>query len=262
MARACIFCSSTADLNQEDLWPKWLVKLVVQDRPSQIERVLGSEDVPFIYGGKWVKGRGVCQQCNSGWMSDLETSVSPVLAPLIFDSSSPLDFIQQSGIAMWALKTAMAFECVTGAANIDQRDPDAAFYSAADRQHLMKWRTPPPDSFVWIGRYGEEFSLWIQNDRVSNAQPENILSKGSVTTFAMGRFLIQVLTAQRALSSNNETQTRRIRIDKGLWDDALIPIWPAPDNPVRWPPAQSVMGLDNLDKLARRFGRQRSSVSA
>lgn len=260
MARACIFCGSRTDLNREDLWPKWLVKAVVQNRPSKIEQILG-QDTPHLYAGKWVKGRGVCERCNGGWMSDLETKIKPILEPLIFDSSSVLDYVQQSAVAIWTMKTAMVFECVKGAAST-VATANEVFYYAADRQHLMQWSTPPPDTFVWLGRYEPEFSLWTQNDHLSNAQPRGLLDEGSATTFAIGRCLIQALTVRRPPESANEVQTRPIRHDKSLWSDALIQIWPASDNFAQWPPLRTVSSLDNLDQLARRFGKRGSAVSA
>ena len=136
MARACIFCGSRENLNREDLWPKWLVETVTQDRPSEIERIFGSDSTAHFYGGKWVKGRGVCEQCNGGWMSNLESKIKLILEPMIFDSSSVLDYVQQSAIAIWTLKTAMAFECIKGAASTPAT-ANEVFYSAADRQHLQ-----------------------------------------------------------------------------------------------------------------------------
>jgi hypothetical protein len=121
MARACIFCGSRENLNREDLWPKWLVETVTQDRPSEIERIFGSDSTAHFYGGKWVKGRGVCEQCNGGWMSNLESKIKLILEPMIFDSSSVLDYVQQSAIAIWTLKTAMAFECIKGAASTPEQ---------------------------------------------------------------------------------------------------------------------------------------------
>jgi hypothetical protein len=256
MARACIFCCSNKHLSREDLWPKWLVKFIAQDRPSEIERLSGTQALPFTYRGKWLKARIVCEQCNHGWMSNLENNCKPVLVPLISDTPSSLDYIRQSGIATWTLKTAMAFECVGGAAAIGH-DPDAVFYSAEDRRHLLRWNTPPPDTFVWIGRYEPECSIWIQNDRVSNPQPKGVLDEGTVTTLAAGRLILQAITVRRSPFINTDPQSRRIRLGKSSWDSALIPIWPFCNSVVRWPPSLSVVGYDQLEGLARRFGRQR-----
>jgi protein involved in temperature-dependent protein secretion len=30
-----------------------------------------------------VKARGLCEKCNGGWMSDLESKIKPILEPLI-----------------------------------------------------------------------------------------------------------------------------------------------------------------------------------
>jgi hypothetical protein len=250
MGRVCIFCSSKKNLNKEDLWPVWLVGLITQDRPCSVERVLGSNGDPFIYGGRWIKGRCVCEECNHGWMSDLETNVKPIISPLICDVPSSLEYVQQLAIATWTLKTAMAFECIKGAANPAKTGKDV-FYCSAQRTHLWKWRTPPSDTFVWIGRYEPEFSLWVQNDRVSDSQPRGLLDEGSVTTFGVGRLLIQAITVRR---SEQDIQYA-IRTDKSTWDEALIPIWPHGRSFIRWPPQRSVSGYDNLMSLARRFGR-------
>ena len=61
----------------------------MQGRPSEIERIFDPDNTTH-YGGKWVKGRGLCEQCNGGWMSDLESKLKPILEPLIFDWSSVL----------------------------------------------------------------------------------------------------------------------------------------------------------------------------
>jgi hypothetical protein len=214
VARICIFCCAASDLNKEDLWPKWLVKLVTQDRPSSIERSVGANGVPVTYEGRWIKGRCVCERCNHGWMRDLENSTKPILAPLICDVPSSVGYVQRLAIATWTLKTAMAFECITGAANPNHTSDDG-FYSHAQRKHMLDWRTPPPDTSVWIGRYEPEFSLWIQNDRVSNPQPVGVLDAGSVTTFAASRLVIQAVTVRR--SEGTEANSRPIRNDKSAW---------------------------------------------
>src|SRR2546426_2282103 len=90
--RACMFCSSTQGLNREDLWPVWVVDLVIQERTSRIEQMLNPGGAPVVYGGKWVKGRCVCENCNGGWMSTLESATKPILQPMITDSDSVLDY--------------------------------------------------------------------------------------------------------------------------------------------------------------------------
>src|SRR5437868_10210285 len=111
-------------------------------------------------------------------MSDLEADTKPILEPLIYDSPSPLDYLKQLALSIWTTKTAMVYECIKG---------EATFYSPANRQQLLAWRMPPPDTLIWIGRYENSFfSLFVENHYLSNSKDTNILSEGCVTTFAMG----------------------------------------------------------------------------
>jgi hypothetical protein len=112
-----MFCCSTQGLNREDLWPVWVVDLVVEERTSQIEQTLNTERAPVVYGGKRIRGRCVCERCNSGWMSTLENATKPILQSMITDSDLVLDYAKQWATAVWTMRTAMVFEYVKGAAN-------------------------------------------------------------------------------------------------------------------------------------------------
>lgn len=84
MAALCIFCGRMAN-SKEDLWPRWLIKSVLLDRPSKIEMEFAIRPSKS-FTKKYVTSRCVCKTCNEGWMSNLETDTKPILEPLIFDS--------------------------------------------------------------------------------------------------------------------------------------------------------------------------------
>ena len=240
--RECIFCAGKK-LNREDLWPVWVVESVAQDRSAEIERIFGRNS-PVTYGGKYVKARCVCEQCNGGWMSRLEESAKPILNPMIHDSSCAIDYVQQSVIAAWTIKTAMVFECTKS---------ESAFYSPADRHHLFTWRTPPPDSFVWIGRYVNSHSLFIENHYLSNAKPTNVLSEGCVTTFAIGRLVLQSFTARRRPDGEGKRIT--LHPKRGQRNRLLIQVWPALEQVIRWPPPLYFgPSIESLKDLSARLG--------
>ena len=136
--RECLFCTSTETLTREDLWPKWVKKSVVGDGPSTFEKTIGS-DAPTVHGGN-LKARCVCEPCNGGWMSLLETHSKPVLEPMIHDTPCVLDYAKQATVSLWTIKTSMVFEY------IKRKD---VFYSRADRQHVFKWR----ESYIMSGWY-------------------------------------------------------------------------------------------------------------
>ena len=134
--RACSVLRRRA-LTREDLWPVWVVDLIVQERTSRIEQTLDPEGAPVVYRGKWVKGRCVCERCNAGWMSTLETATKPVLQPMITDSVSVLDYGKRWATALWTMKTAMVFECVKGAGNVSAQGSRDVF-------------THPPTDIVYL----------------------------------------------------------------------------------------------------------------
>jgi hypothetical protein len=180
-------------------------------------------------------------------MSNLETGTQPILEPLIFDSALPLDYIQQLALSAWTTKTAMVYECVGG---------KAPFYSTADREHLLTWSTPPPNSLIWIGRFEDSYSLFVENHYLSNLGNANILSEGCVTTFAMGRLVIQIFTARRG--PHGEGQSINVARKEGEWERLLIQIWPVQEQVVRWPPPLSFgPSEENLKELAKRIGMSR-----
>jgi hypothetical protein len=220
---------------------------VAQGRSSEIEQTFG-RNPPVTYGGKYLKARCVCEKCNGGWMSRLESSAKPILEPMIHDSSSVIDYVQQSVIAAWAIKTAMVFECTKAS---------SAFYSQGDRSHLLTWSTPPPDTLVWIGRYVNSHALFVENDYLSNTKPANVLSEGCVTTFAIGRLCLQSFTARRGLKGDGKRIT--IHPKPGQWDRLLVQVWPAAEQIARWPPPLYFgPSVESLKELAARIGPRRS----
>jgi len=240
----CIFCSRRAN-SKEDLWPKWLVEFVVQHRSSRIEMEFANRP-PLTFAGKYVLSRCVCKTCNEGWMSKLETGTKPILAPLISDSPCPLDYVQQLALSVWTTKTAMVYECV-------REKGEPAFYSAADREHLLTRAMPPPDTLIWIGRYEDSYSLFVEGHDFANPGNENVLSKGYVATFAMGRLIIQIFTARRGLYGDGPGG-----IDVARKEGDLIQIWPFREQFVRWPPPLSFgPSEEDLKELAKRIGGQR-----
>jgi hypothetical protein len=71
MARACIFCAGTP-VEVEDAWPLWLRRRF--ETPTTIRATReGSKPLSFPTDKIELRLKAVCQSCNQGWMSDLET---------------------------------------------------------------------------------------------------------------------------------------------------------------------------------------------
>ena len=130
--------------------------------------------------------RMACESCNTGWMSDFETEVRPIITPMIRGNARvPLTLRGQKAVATWAVKTAMVAEFL-------QKLP-TRYFTQSERRSLMEEVVPSRKlgAFVWLGRYASRdnglhglTTTMIQADGVSRAH---------LSMFAPGQFAIQVL---------------------------------------------------------------------
>jgi hypothetical protein len=117
--KKCLFCPNQAD-SLEHVLPQWLFRRVVPSTagkfPVRVGRYVhgeGSRDVRRHLSLNF-KARIVCQVCNNGWMSQLESRAARTLHPLLAESfpvlgRSFLDSLRQDAtlIALWLSKTAL-----------------------------------------------------------------------------------------------------------------------------------------------------------
>jgi|GEM_PF-2738068 len=156
--RPCEFCGGDIadDAPPEHVLPKWLRKFLEKgERFTQREGTYRDHrDAPIVRWGKWKEHNtkhpaitvdGVCTACNHHWMSDLETSASVMLTPMIEGNAQGLTVDQQAFLARWATKTAMVYDLLL--------PPDRHHYSAEERRWVMQQTTPPPDTTVRMGHY-------------------------------------------------------------------------------------------------------------
>lgn len=101
MSRKCLFCDNTK-LTKEHIYPKWIFKYIgglgnLRFKPqNSLVGVNWTENDTFFID-KIEKGKNVpysdfavkcvCADCNNGWMSNLESTVEPILRKL-FDSET------------------------------------------------------------------------------------------------------------------------------------------------------------------------------
>jgi hypothetical protein len=155
MAR-CILCDEPfgpgRKRTREHVFPEWLEKLFVPeaDEPlvPYIQRfqargeALGQHewrDIPFN-----LVVRAVCEPCNTGWGSEIENEVKPILMPLIADQPILLDPSQQASLAVWATKTLLMLQLIH---RQKQSIPLKWFH------WFRRHRWPLPSEQIWIARY-------------------------------------------------------------------------------------------------------------
>ena len=89
MLRSCLFCerSSHSKMTREHAWPNWLVR-----RRGPIINTLkdyrsGRKSEWKSVGKLATIAKGICEECNSGWMSQLESDAKKLLRSLMMGLS-------------------------------------------------------------------------------------------------------------------------------------------------------------------------------
>jgi hypothetical protein len=244
--RQCLFCGSVGKLTEEHVFGDWLQKLgftgpglreLVEDADLK-NRVL-QEGHPF---NKTL--RIVCEDCNGGWMSKLETAAKSLLIQMFNTSGKVrLDEDSQITLARWAFKTA----CV-----LSQLGSRKTFPLAHCRE-LFDSERPSAHSQVWIGsapvkitERGHHLAEWRYNPRIANLTYCNDTSK--VFCYSARFRLINVV-----FDAFGHVPEGEFHLDAELSPDlrrALIPVWPSEHSAIWWPPITNLDTIGGVQGLA------------
>ncbi len=251
--RTCIFCGDRSS-TKEDAWPKWIGRLITKmSRGEKVSMELRGAGLTQARHQTWKadtleqKVRAVCARCNGGWMSDLEASVQPFLAPMIESArATMLDLRSQRLTALWATKMAMVFE------HVGIRGP--IYYTHDQRYTLRDTLMPLDGTSVWIGRYAGG-RMVVQNLSHVLGRPR----KGSATmcghsaTLWIGKLVVQVLGYQSGELGIGQDDVVDIPVHPGPWNTTLLQVWPTSRaSGVSWPP-NSPLRDDTVLLLSNRF---------
>ena len=163
VARTCFFCGRRGSLSKEHVWPRWIQKYVDTPEPTRSSRTTG-----FYHEGDTItiepdritpprqgsvltfKVRIVCERCNNGWMSKLESQAKPILRSLISDEAAVIEAAAAATLATWAVKTAWMNEHL----NSEDSPTTTVSMRAKLMRHLL-----PPYSLVWLARHNGLLNL-------------------------------------------------------------------------------------------------------
>ena len=184
--------------------------------------------------GKWVDNpeirmRCVCQKCNNGWMSDIESENKPHMLAMMNGKAIVLEPTQQKLLTRWAILKAMI---------IDGSSPkrrSIPFYDHSERASMKPpLRSLPVGTFTWIGRLsvkaGLHAGLTDTFGRIDNVAKA---SHGCITTIIVGHLVIQVATTH--VLPMFATMRLHSRYKHGAWNVNLLEIWPV-FGEKHWPP--------------------------
>src|SRR5208337_3743580 len=209
--RQCLFCANNAN-SKEHACPLWILKMRKDKNWGPIKRTVEGRPTKITASAE-VKIKAVCQPCNNGWMSGLETENKSLIGGLLNDRPLPLDTSQQRSLARWTLKTAMVLDGVTKERN--------RFYTRSECENLYLKSVIPDRTTIWVGRYYRTgYSLdgtevWIDLPGTPR------VAKICATTIVVGHLVIQSVTVHVA----PEHKGREIAGHIIVVDGTLLDIW-------------------------------------
>jgi len=139
LPRRCVFCGGQP-LTVEDVFPLWLGDYLGREPAYRVfsAGIGGGQRRGFRGLSMTARARRVCRDCNSGWMSSLESEASALIKPLL-NETLPIPLTGGSGgnltlLARWAMKTALMIQCVQRGSAI----PPTVY------EHFYATQLPPP----------------------------------------------------------------------------------------------------------------------
>ena len=152
----CVFCGRSG-VTKQHMWPDWLKTIIPREGSTSGQMIFHVRMAPMnkaviiqpdVKERRWHQGahkiRNVCGQCNSGWMSRLETAAKPHLTSLILGKKCNLDKQAQHSLAAWIVMTSIMAEFT---------DIKTVSIPAIHRNQLRISGNPPDGWQIWTGRY-------------------------------------------------------------------------------------------------------------
>jgi hypothetical protein len=223
--RACVFCQREAKLTLEHVLPSWLARhLPHAERVTSVthsQRVEGEGLRLWTTDVLDIKVKRVCEDCNTGWMHELEDAARPILLPLMAGRTRGLASSEQEVIAVWAIKTALMCEFT---------HPRSRGASEEHFRFIYESLKPTPSSQVWLSHYIGPKELGY-NHRDLRMEPEDRATpskKGYLAAFILNRLVLYVMDVQGVEGVRTDLSKHAER--------AVLQVQPVKWVYPRWPP--------------------------
>ncbi|MFN2405717.1 MAG: hypothetical protein ABR594_06655 [Pyrinomonadaceae bacterium] len=251
--KTCIFCNrNDSRPTNEDIFADWIAREF--PNPS-LTWETSTREGPILYKSKrnkiGLKSNRVCQRCNNGWMSQLESAAKPVLSPLIHGRKRILSLHNQLTITKWFAKTAAMF---------DAHIKGKTYFTQSERQAIMSSLAPTKTTWVFLACYrGSHIGDIVTRSSFLHDQekplPENdhdlFKADGYAFTLLIKHLALQIFSfrwPKELVGTFNLEMPAR-------WEDATVRIIP-PEKDVYWPPPL-VFDDAGFEEFAMRWGELR-----
>ena len=180
-----------------------------------------------------IKVKCVCERCNSGWMSQLESEYAkPVIGGMILHLNDvPMTSRHRFAISAFAFKTAAVVAAMANASE---------FFLTQERREFAKALRLPEEIHIFIASY---FGSRNAGGDLSVSRYESTLPGGDafelyVVTWRAGHFVFQVATPRIIVAPGWKSQNYKFE-SKFPMGAFVSQIWPyASEAP--WPPVESL----------------------
>lgn len=200
----CVFCGLSRLASVEDVVPKW-VRYALDPASNITVRAEPDGATARMQHLVVTLHDMVCEECNTGWMHDLEERVKPFLKPLLVNRhGADLDLTQQRDLARWAVMKVLLMEHVMQQKHPQLRATAGYVPSEAELAWLMAEAYPPPRSRVWLGAFDPEgrYTVQTQARLLESAPPPGGGNPvpAHMTTLTIGSVLFQVFSTNFVLA--------------------------------------------------------------
>lgn len=260
--RRCVFCNRQATLTAEHLWSVWMGNLL-QDEKHVIRRQFAGEPAirSWVTNSLDITARVVCEDCNGGWMSDLESRhAQPAMTDLILsDARQDLTQERVHSIAAFAFKTAVIGHAMDRGRSLSF--PNLIF-SRANLRKFSHSLTIPNGIHVWVGCFS---SNDLRNGlfRISYGKTPPGIPNGFklyACSFGIGRLIFQIVAAQWIKPRDRRTLIVPVFQQAAAWMPLSINIWPYVGRTLTWPPSRPIAPNDVVP-FCIRFNHYRPPVA-
>ncbi len=185
------------------------------------------------------KAKVVCEPCNNGWMSDIESQhAEPALRDLILGKLDiPITQSRARSIALFAFKSAVVFN--------HMRTAGEPFFPQSVRQGFRDTLTIPDSVNMWMAGF-----LPIGKGEVHACYHDGAVGGHSiklyVCTYAVGHFVFQVLAV-------NQDGLRSIASRRQGFEQVAVRFWPTLPADLQWPLADVLRTVGDFDRYSTRW---------
>lgn len=186
--RQCLFCHQKAD-TREHILPDWMLEhFRAMKRDIRLTFDLEGTHKRGVTITPGMRVKRVCSDCNHKWMSALESANKPLLGSMLHDIATPIDILQQTALARWALKTSMVMESIANRVH--------PFHTQNEREQLRTSFTIPRNTHIWLARYVGANDIAYVGMHLWNDKPDDPKTIHCyVNTVAFGYVALQLLSA-------------------------------------------------------------------